>query len=71
MKSFWVKGEKVKVSDAFVEGSMSIADKVSIGKVGGKKRFLFFCLSCRRVRTGAMVDHGFLQCDHCGFTPRW
>ena len=71
MRSFWVRGKKVKLSNAFVEGSMSIADKVSIGKVAGEKRYLFFCLSCKRVRTGVMVKYGFLRCDECGFTPAW
>lgn len=71
MKSFWVRGQKIKLSNAFVESSLAISDKAAIGKVAGEKRWIFFCLNCKRVRTGAMIKHGFLQCDDCGFAPKW
>lgn len=71
LKSFWVKGKKVTLSNAFVDGALAISDRASIGKVAGERRYIHFCLNCKRIRTGVMVKHGFLKCDECGFVPRW
>ena len=71
MRVFKIDGQKVKRTDAFVDASLHLTNKVDLGRVGGDRRFGFICLRCRRLRTGKRIRFGFIKCDTCGFVAEW
>lgn len=66
-KTFFFGNRKIRRSNAFVDASLHLSQKVNLGKIGNEKVFGFICLKCWRLRTGIEQKGGALKCTTCGY----